>query len=114
MERQFGHKDRDDIHWRWTKSEEDAFCKTVGSYGVEFDPASKSLRWGRFKALAKLDKSDEALTDYLKAFMVMCKQQCGLMISEEEMPIHDLTAEPIGEEKAITTLERYITSISTI
>lgn len=94
------------VREKWTKSEEESFCKTVGSYGVEFDPATKSLRWGRFKALANLDKSDDSLTDYLKAFMVMCKKQCGLMVSEEEMPLHDLIADPIGEDRAITTLER--------
>lgn len=96
--------------WRWTRADEESFRRTVASYGVEFDPATKSLRWGRFRALAHLDtKSDDALTDYLKAFMAMCKRQCGLSVGEAELPTRaDLKAEPIGEERAIATLERYV------
>ncbi|CAG5021763.1 unnamed protein product [Parnassius apollo] len=100
---------RDEIsQWRWTRADEEAFRRTVASYGVEFDPATKSLRWNRFRSLARLDsKSDDALTDYLKAFMAMCKRQCGLSVGEAELPTRaDLKAEPIGEERAIATLER--------
>ncbi|XP_059048856.1 chromodomain-helicase-DNA-binding protein 7 [Achroia grisella] len=100
---------RDEIaQWRWTRSDEEAFRRTVASYGVEFDPTTKSLRWSRFRTLARLDsKSDDALTDYLKAFMAMCKRQCGLSVGEAELPTRaDLKAEPIGEERAIATLER--------
>ncbi|XP_045762222.1 chromodomain-helicase-DNA-binding protein 7 isoform X2 [Maniola jurtina] len=100
---------RDEIsQWRWTRADEEAFRRTVASYGVEFDPATKSLRWSRFRSLARLDsKSDDALTDYLKAFMAMCKRQCGLSVGEAELPTRaDLKAEPIGEERAIATLER--------
>ncbi|KAM3959073.1 uncharacterized protein ACR2FA_006914 isoform 2-T2 [Aphomia sociella] len=100
---------RDEIaQWRWTRADEEAFRRTVASYGVEFDPATKSLRWSRFRTLARLDsKSDDALTDYLKAFMAMCKRQCGLSVGEAELPTRaDLKAEPIGEERAIATLER--------
>ncbi|XP_013200500.2 chromodomain-helicase-DNA-binding protein 7 isoform X1 [Amyelois transitella] len=100
---------RDEIaQWRWSRADEEAFRRTVASYGVEFDPATKSLRWSRFRTLARLDsKSDDALTDYLKAFMAMCKRQCGLSVGEAELPTRaDLKAEPIGEERAIATLER--------
>ncbi|CAH0726673.1 unnamed protein product, partial [Brenthis ino] len=100
---------RDEIsQWCWTRADEEAFRRTVASYGVEFDPATKSLRWSRFRSLARLDsKSDDALTDYLKAFMAMCKRQCGLAVGEAELPTRaDLKAEPIGEERAIATLER--------
>ncbi|XP_073941690.1 uncharacterized protein isoform X3 [Choristoneura fumiferana] len=100
---------RDEVSaWRWSRADEEAFRRTVASYGVEFDPATKSLRWGRFRALARLDaKGDDALTDYLKAFMAMCKRQCGLSVGEAELPTRaDLKAEPIGEERAIATLER--------
>lgn len=100
---------RDEVsQWRWTRADEEAFRRTVASYGVEFDPATKSLRWSRFRTLARLDsKSDDALTDYLKAFMAMCKRQCGLSVGEAELPTRaDLKAEPIGEERAIATLER--------
>ncbi|XP_063529219.1 chromodomain-helicase-DNA-binding protein 7-like [Cydia strobilella] len=100
---------RDEVSaWRWSRADEEAFRRTVASYGVEFDPATKSLRWGRFRSLARLDsKSDDALTDYLKAFMAMCKRQCGLSVGEAELPTRaDLKAEPIGEERAIATLER--------
>ncbi|CAD0196208.1 unnamed protein product [Chrysodeixis includens] len=100
---------RDEVsQWRWTRADEEAFRRTVASYGVEFDPTTKSLRWGRFRTLARLDtKSDDALTDYLKAFMAMCKRQCGLSVGEAELPTRaDLKAEPIGEERAIATLER--------
>ncbi|CAH2066611.1 unnamed protein product, partial [Iphiclides podalirius] len=100
---------RDEVsQWRWTRADEEAFRRTVASYGVEFDPATKSLRWNRFRSLARLDsKSDDALTDYLKAFMAMCKRQCGLSVGEAELPTRaDLKAEPIGEERAIATLER--------
>lgn len=94
--------------WRWTRADEEAFRRTVASYGVEFDPSTKSLRWSRFRTLARLEtKSDDALTDYLKAFMAMCKRQCGLSVGEAELPTRaDLRAEPIGEERAIATLER--------
>lgn len=94
--------------WRWSRADEEAFRRTVASYGVEFDPSTKSLRWNRFRTLARLDsKSDDALTDYLKAFMAMCKRQCGLSVGEAELPTRaDLKAEPIGEERAIATLER--------
>ncbi|KAJ0181794.1 hypothetical protein K1T71_002516 [Dendrolimus kikuchii] len=94
--------------WRWSRADEEAFRRTVASYGVEFDPATKSLRWSRFRTLARLEtKSDDALTDYLKAFMAMCKRQCGLSVGEAELPTRaDLKAEPIGEERAIATLER--------
>ncbi|XP_050675614.1 chromodomain-helicase-DNA-binding protein 7-like [Leptidea sinapis] len=100
---------RDEVsQWRWTRADEEAFRRTVASYGVEFDPSTKSLRWNRFRSLARLDsKSDDALTDYLKAFMAMCKRQCGLSVGEAELPTRaDLKAEPIGEERAIATLER--------
>ncbi|KAJ8729483.1 hypothetical protein PYW08_001064 [Mythimna loreyi] len=100
---------RDEVsQWRWTRADEEAFRRTVASYGVEFDPTTKSLRWSRFRTLARLDtKSDDALTDYLKAFMAMCKRQCGLSVGEAELPTRaDLKAEPIGEERAIATLER--------
>ncbi|KAJ2953582.1 hypothetical protein O0L34_g1186 [Tuta absoluta] len=100
---------RDEVsQWRWSRADEEAFRRTVASYGVEFDPATKSLRWSRFRSLARLDnKSDDALTDYLKAFMAMCKRQCGLSVGEAELPTRaDLKAEPIGEERAIATLER--------
>ncbi|XP_045520347.1 chromodomain-helicase-DNA-binding protein 7-like [Pieris brassicae] len=100
---------RDEVsQWRWSRADEEAFRRTVASYGVEFDPATKSLRWNRFRSLARLDsKSDDALTDYLKAFMAMCKRQCGLSVGEAELPTRaDLKAEPIGEERAIATLER--------
>ncbi|KAI5641524.1 BRK domain-containing protein [Phthorimaea operculella] len=37
----------------------------------------------------------------------MCKRQCGLSVGEAELPTRaDLKAEPIGEERAIATLER--------
>ncbi|XP_022820443.1 chromodomain-helicase-DNA-binding protein 7 isoform X2 [Spodoptera litura] len=100
---------RDEVsQWRWTRADEEAFRRTVASYGVEFDPTTKSLRWSRFRMLARLDtKTDDALTDYLKAFMAMCKRQCGLSVGEAELPTRaDLKAEPIGEERAIATLER--------
>lgn len=100
---------RDEMsQWRWSRADEEAFRRTVASYGVEFDPATKSLRWSRFRSLARLEsKSDDALTDYLKAFMAMCKRQCGLSVGEAELPTRaDLKAEPIGEERAIATLER--------
>jgi hypothetical protein len=107
---------RDEIaQWRWTRADEEAFRRTVASYGVEFDPSTKSLRWSRFRTLARLDsKSDDALTDYLKAFMAMCKRQCGLSVGEAELPTRaDLKAEPIGEERAIATLERQVIYICT-
>ncbi|CAB3231113.1 unnamed protein product [Arctia plantaginis] len=100
---------RDEVsQWRWSRADEEAFRRTVASYGVEFDPTTKSLRWSRFRTLARLDsKSDDALTDYLKAFMAMCKRQCGLSVGEAELPTRaDLKAEPIGEDRAIATLER--------
>ena len=40
--------------------------------------------WEEFRQLSKLDKSDEGLNEYFKAFMSMCKRTAGLIIHEKE------------------------------
>ena len=41
-------------------------------------------QWDDFRQQSKLDKSDEALNEYFKAFMSMCKRTVGLTIQEKE------------------------------
>lgn len=51
----------------------------VSSFGVEYDPDTLRFHWGRFRALARLDrKTDESLTKYYHGFVAMCRQVCRL------------------------------------
>ena len=45
----------------------------------------KRYDWTKFRMLSRLDKKyDESLTEYFRAFMAMCKRQCGIRLSEGE------------------------------
>ena len=62
---------------RWTRREEADFYRTVSTYGVDRDPATKDFSWRKFRNIARLDKkSDESLRAYYLAFRRMCEQIC--------------------------------------
>lgn len=49
------------------------------------DRKEKRYDWSKFRTLSRLEKKyDETLTEYFRAFMAMCKRQCGIRLSEEE------------------------------
>ncbi|KAM6421419.1 LOW QUALITY PROTEIN: chromodomain-helicase-DNA-binding protein 8 [Rhynochetos jubatus] len=64
---------------RWTRREQADFYRVASSFGVEFDPEGGRFRWGRFRALAGLEKkTDENLTKFFHGFVAMCRQVCRL------------------------------------
>ncbi|KAM8793631.1 chromodomain-helicase-DNA-binding protein 8-like [Eudromia elegans] len=64
---------------RWTRREQSDFYRVASSFGVEYDPEARRFRWGRFRALARLErKTDESLTKYFHGFVAMCRQVCRL------------------------------------
>ena len=45
----------------------------------------KKFEWSKFRAISKLDKKfDETMTEYYRAFTVMCKRVCGIKPTLEE------------------------------
>ncbi|XP_059586405.1 chromodomain-helicase-DNA-binding protein 8 isoform X3 [Alligator mississippiensis] len=93
---------------RWTRREQSDFYRVVSSFGVEYDPDTLRFHWGRFRALARLDrKTDESLTKYYHGFVAMCRQVCRLPpAAGDESPDPTLFIEPISEERASRTLYR--------
>ncbi|XP_065278989.1 chromodomain-helicase-DNA-binding protein 8 [Emys orbicularis] len=93
---------------RWTRREQSDFYRVVSSFGVEYDPDTLRFHWGRFRALARLDrKTDESLTKYFHGFVAMCRQVCRLPpAASDESPDPTLFIEPISEERASRTLYR--------
>jgi len=64
---------------RWTRREQADFYRVASTFGVEFDPEAGRFRWGRFRALAGLEKkTDENLTKFFHGFVAMCRQVCRL------------------------------------
>lgn len=91
------------VQRKWTRREEADFLRTIWNFGVLYDPEKQTYEWTKFKLLSKLDKKiDEAMTEYYKSFMNMCRKQCGLKIEEES----EVACEVIDSEKAKRTLER--------
>uniref|UniRef100_A0A8C4J301 Chromodomain helicase DNA binding protein 8 n=1 Tax=Dromaius novaehollandiae TaxID=8790 RepID=A0A8C4J301_DRONO len=93
---------------RWTRREQSDFYRVVSSFGVEYDPDARRFRWGRFRALARLDrKTDESLTKYFHGFVAMCRQVCRLPpAAGDEPPDPAVFIEPVSEERASRTLYR--------
>ncbi|XP_072357655.1 chromodomain-helicase-DNA-binding protein 8-like isoform X4 [Scyliorhinus torazame] len=93
---------------KWTSREESDFYRVVSTFGVEFDPQNRLYQWGRFRAIARLErKSDETLTKYFQMFMAMCRRVCGLPLEEgEEYPDMSMLVKQVTEERATRTLYR--------
>uniref|UniRef100_A0A8D2LHX1 Chromodomain helicase DNA binding protein 8 n=1 Tax=Varanus komodoensis TaxID=61221 RepID=A0A8D2LHX1_VARKO len=93
---------------RWTRREQSDFYRVVSTFGVEYDPDTMRFHWGRFRALARLDKkTDESLAKYFHGFVAMCRQVCRLPpAASDESPDPTLFIEPITEERASRTLYR--------
>lgn len=96
------------IQKKWTRREENEFLRVLTGYGVDLQPHSSTPMpdWARFKAMSKLDKkSDEALSDYYKVFIAMCKRLAGVQQTEEEKSLEGLI-EDISEDHARLVLDR--------
>lgn len=93
---------------KWNKREEYEFLRVLTGYGVDLfsGVAVPTPDWSRFRTIAKLDrKSDEALSDYYKVFIAMCKRQAGVRLTEEEKGLEGLI-EDISEDHARLVLDR--------
>lgn len=98
----------DAIPKKWNKREEYEFLRVLTGYGVDLQAgvAIPTPDWSRFRAIAKLDrKSDEALCDYYKVFIAMCKRQAGVRLTEEEKGLEGII-EDISEDHARLVLDR--------
>ncbi|XP_063038487.1 LOW QUALITY PROTEIN: chromodomain-helicase-DNA-binding protein 8-like [Melospiza melodia melodia] len=64
---------------RWTRREQADFLRVASSFGVELEPGgSGRFRWGRFRALAGLERrSDEELTRFYHGFVAMCRRSAA-------------------------------------
>ncbi|XP_041280358.1 uncharacterized protein LOC121346541, partial [Onychostruthus taczanowskii] len=72
---------------RWTRREQADFLRVASSFGVELEPGSGRFRWGRFRALAGLERrSDEELTRFYHGFVAMCRQVCRLPPAPGDVP----------------------------
>ncbi|CAN8178669.1 unnamed protein product, partial [Coccothraustes coccothraustes] len=70
---------RRDKQQRWTRREQADVLRVASTFGVELEPGSGRFRWGRFRALANLERrSDEDLTRFYHGFVAMCRQVCRL------------------------------------
>ncbi|XP_051631541.1 LOW QUALITY PROTEIN: chromodomain-helicase-DNA-binding protein 8-like, partial [Manacus candei] len=68
-----------DKQQRWSRREQSDFLRVASTFGVELDAPSGRFRWGRFRALAGLERrSDQELTRFYHAFVGMCRQVCRL------------------------------------
>lgn len=93
---------------KWNKREEYEFLRVLTGYGVDLfsGVAVPTPDWSRFRTIAKLErKSDEALSDYYKVFIAMCKRQAGVRLTEEEKGLEGLI-EDISEDHARLVLDR--------
>lgn len=98
----------DTIPKKWNKREEYEFLRVLTGYGVDLQSgvAIPTPDWSRFRAIAKLDrKSDEALSDYYKVFIAMCKRQANVRLTEEEKGLEGII-EDISEDHARLILDR--------
>ncbi|KAG8231203.1 hypothetical protein J437_LFUL010900 [Ladona fulva] len=92
---------------RWSRREEQDFYRTVSTFGVEYDRKRGRYDWNRFRTISHLErKYDEAMTEYYKAFLAMCKRSCGLKLLDDEVNYPDMPVEPLPEDKARRCLER--------
>lgn len=98
----------DAIPKKWNKREEYEFLRVLTGYGVDLQIGAPvpTPDWSRFRAIAKLDrKSDEALSDYYKVFIAMCKRQANVRLAEEEKGLEGII-EDISEDHARLVLDR--------
>lgn len=94
------------ITLRWSRREEQDFYRTLVSFGVEQDADTAEYRWDQFKQLARLEtKLDQTLTDYLTAFMAMCKRIAHRPLSTAEETLSYIP-EALTEERANKVLQR--------
>ncbi|XP_040888956.1 chromodomain-helicase-DNA-binding protein 6 [Toxotes jaculatrix] len=98
------------LEWqrRWTRREQADFYRTVSSFGVVYDPETKTFDWSQFRALARLErKTDESLERYFNSFVNMCRTACKLPPRKEEGLVDPaVQVEPLTEERAARTLYR--------
>uniref|UniRef100_A0A8B9UZH3 DNA helicase n=1 Tax=Anas zonorhyncha TaxID=75864 RepID=A0A8B9UZH3_9AVES len=92
----------------WTRREQADFYRVVSTFGVEFDPETRRFRWGRFRALARLErKTDESLAKFFHGFVAMCRQVCRLPPAPgDEPPDPSVPVAPISAERASRSLRR--------
>lgn len=97
---------------RWNCREENEFLRVLTGYGVDLlvgaavTSAHPQPDWSRFKIMAKLDKkSDDALSDYYKVFIAMCKRRAGVRLADDEREL-DGICEDISEDHARLILDR--------
>lgn len=93
---------------RWSNREQAEFYRTISTFGVEYIRKEKRYDWSKFRMLSRLEKKyDETLTEYFRAFMAMCKRQCGIRLSEEENEkLLEVGVDRLPEERARRVLER--------
>ncbi|KAI6059779.1 Chromodomain-helicase-DNA-binding protein 8 [Aix galericulata] len=93
---------------RWTRREQADFYRVVSTFGVEFDPETRRFRWGRFRALARLErKTDESLAKFFHGFVAMCRQVCRLPPAPgDEPPDPSVPVTPVSAERASRSLRR--------
>ncbi|KAK8737028.1 hypothetical protein OTU49_004766 [Cherax quadricarinatus] len=93
---------------RWSNREQAEFYRTISTFGVEYIRKEKRYDWSKFRTLSRLEKKyDETLTEYFRAFMAMCKRQCGIRLSEEENDkMVEIGVDRLPEERARRVLER--------
>ncbi|XP_071513861.1 uncharacterized protein [Panulirus ornatus] len=93
---------------RWSNREQAEFYRTISTFGVEYIRKEKRYDWSKFRTLSRLEKKyDETLTEYFRAFMAMCKRQCGIRLSEEENEkMLEIGVDRLPEERARRVLER--------
>lgn len=96
------------IQKRWTYREENEFLRVLTGYGVDLMAGTNcpTPDWHRFKAMAKLEKkSDDALSDYYKVFIAMCKRKAGVRLTDDEKEV-DGIIDDISEDHARLILDR--------
>lgn len=75
-------REKSELRKRWNRKEESDFYRTLITYGVDF--SDKKFSWTRFRQLAKIEKSEDTITEYFLAYVAMCKKIVGQKLSEEE------------------------------
>lgn len=94
---------------RWNCRDENEFLRVLTGYGVDLlaGVAQPAPDWQRFKQMAKLEKkSDDALSDYYKVFIAMCKRRAGVVRLNDEERELDGICEDISEDHARLILDR--------
>lgn len=93
---------------KWSRKEENEFLRVLTCYGIDLMAHTSSTipNWTKFKAMARLEKkSDDALSDYYKVFIAMCKRQAGVKLLEDERGLENII-DDINEDHARLILDR--------